>query len=54
VIAQEIVRTLVGSIGLIAAVPITTFLAAAVATTEPAPTPAPRRTPVSRGSRRTA
>jgi uncharacterized membrane protein len=45
-IAQEIVRTLVGSIGLVAAVPITTFLAAAVATTEPAP--------VSRGSRRTA
>ncbi|MGH3761589.1 YibE/F family protein [Actinophytocola sp.] len=51
VIAQEIVRTLVGSIGLIAAVPITTFLAATVAATEPAPV---RRKPVSRGSRRTA
>ncbi|HWM05905.1 MAG TPA: YibE/F family protein [Actinophytocola sp.] len=36
-IAQEIVRTLVGSIGLVAAVPITTLLAAAVATEEPAP-----------------
>lgn len=35
-IAQELVRTLVGSIGLVAAVPITTFLAAAVAATEPA------------------
>lgn len=34
-IAQEIVRTLVGSIGLIAAVPVTTALAAAVAATEP-------------------
>jgi uncharacterized membrane protein len=35
-IAQEIVRTLVGSIGLVAAVPITTALAAVVATQEPA------------------
>jgi uncharacterized membrane protein len=51
VIAQEIVRTLVGSIGLIAAVPITTFLAAAVASAEPAPAAARK---VSRGSRRTA
>ena len=43
-IAQELVRTLVGSIGLVAAVPITTFLAAAVAATEPVPDPAkPRR-----------
>jgi uncharacterized membrane protein len=48
VVAQEIVRTLVGSIGLVAAVPITTFLAAAVAATEPAPEPAPpRRRPAS-------
>ena len=51
VIAQEVVRTLVGSIGLVAAVPITTFLAATVAAAEPAPTV---RRPVSRGSRRTA
>jgi uncharacterized membrane protein len=68
-IAQEIVRTLVGSIGLVAAVPVTTALAAAVAASEPMvpkerrrpapkPTPAPRkpepRRPVSRGSRRTS
>ena len=49
-IAQEIVRTLVGSIGIVAAVPVTTALAAAVAAQEkPAPTssrrrPAPGRT----------
>jgi uncharacterized membrane protein len=28
VVAQEVVRTLVGSLGLVAAVPVTTFLAA--------------------------
>jgi uncharacterized membrane protein len=32
VVAEEIVRTLVGSIGLVASVPITTWLAAFVAT----------------------
>jgi uncharacterized membrane protein len=37
-VAQEIVRTLVGSIGLVAAVPITTALAAWVANHEPPPT----------------
>jgi uncharacterized membrane protein len=37
-IAQELVRTMVGSIGLVAAVPITTALAAAVATRESAAT----------------
>jgi uncharacterized membrane protein len=43
-IAQEIVRTLVGSIGLVAAVPVTTALAAAVATQEkPFETPVRRR-----------
>ncbi|MFD0200586.1 YibE/F family protein [Saccharothrix carnea] len=36
-VAQEVVRTLVGSIGLVAAVPITTALAAFVAGREPAP-----------------
>jgi uncharacterized membrane protein len=36
-VAQEIVRTLVGSIGLVAAVPVTTVLAAIVASREPAP-----------------
>jgi uncharacterized membrane protein len=35
-LAQEVVRTLVGSIGLIASVPITTALAATVASQEPA------------------
>lgn len=40
-VAQEVVRTLVGSIGLVAAVPITTAIAAAVAVREPAET-APR------------
>jgi uncharacterized membrane protein len=34
-VAQEIVRTLVGSIGLVAAVPVTTALAAIVASREP-------------------
>nr|WP_233157907.1 YibE/F family protein [Actinokineospora bangkokensis] len=37
-IAQEIVRTLVGSIGLVAAVPVTTAVAALVAVREPAAT----------------
>lgn len=41
-IAQEIVRTLVGSIGIVAAVPVTTALAAAVASQE---APAVRRKP---------
>ncbi len=35
VVATEIVRTLVGSIGLVAAVPITTWLAAQIAVTQP-------------------
>ena len=48
-IAQEIVRTLVGSIGIVAAVPVTTALAAAVAVQEPL-----AGKPVSRGSRRNA
>jgi uncharacterized membrane protein len=42
-IAQEIVRTLVGSIGLIACVPVTTLVAALVASREPA-IPAKSRT----------
>lgn len=50
VVAQEIVRTLVGSIGLVAAVPITTFLAATVAATETVP----GKTAVSRATRRNA
>ena len=36
-VAQEVVRTLVGSIGLVAAIPVTTALAAIVASREPAP-----------------
>lgn len=43
-IAQEIVRTLVGSIGIVAAVPVTTALAAAVAAQEkPVETPVGRK-----------
>lgn len=59
-IAQEIVRTLVGSIGIVAAVPLTTALAAVVAANEPVAVPAPARKkpaprrPVNRGSRRTS
>ena len=40
-IAQEVVRTLVGSIGLVAAVPVTTAVAALVAVREPAAGPDP-------------
>ncbi|NUT92372.1 MAG: YibE/F family protein [Saccharothrix sp.] len=40
-VAQEVVRTLVGSIGLVAAVPITTALAAFVANREDIPEPEP-------------
>jgi uncharacterized membrane protein len=43
-VAQEIVRTLVGSIGLVAAVPVTTALAALVAVREPALSPGSPRT----------
>jgi uncharacterized membrane protein len=56
-IAQEIVRTLVGSIGIVAAVPVTTALAAAVAAQEKPPvveepTPAPKKPrPASSGSK---
>jgi len=41
-LAQEIVRSAVGTIGLVAAVPITTALAALVADIHPAPTPGHR------------
>lgn len=49
-IAQEIVRTLVGSIGIVAAVPVTTALAAAVASQEKPAEEAPpkKRTPTRR------
>src|SRR5215213_6596009 len=40
IVAVEIVRALCGSVGLIAAVPLTTVLAALVATEEPLPAPA--------------
>jgi uncharacterized membrane protein len=57
-IAQEIVRTLVGSIGIVAAVPVTTALAAVVAAQEkpaieePAPRPTPKKPrPASPGSK---
>lgn len=49
-IAQEIVRTLVGSIGLVAAIPVTTALAALVAVRQevaPAPEPEPEPEPES-------
>ncbi|WP_245614478.1 YibE/F family protein [Actinokineospora inagensis] len=52
-IAQEIVRTLVGSIGLVAAVPVTTAVAALVAVREPAGTITKTRTAgTNRGRRR--
>jgi uncharacterized membrane protein len=41
-IAQELVRTLVGSIGLVACVPVTTFVAALIASSEPAIPEKPR------------
>jgi uncharacterized membrane protein len=44
-IAQEIVRTLVGSIGIVAAVPVTTALAAAVAAQEKPPVEPPTTKP---------
>ena len=37
--AQEIIRTLAGSVGIVAAVPVTTILAALIASREPAPAP---------------
>jgi hypothetical protein len=40
IVAVEVVRALCGSVGLIAAVPLTTVLAALVATEEPQPAPA--------------
>jgi hypothetical protein len=43
VVAVEVVRALCGSVGLIAAVPLTTALAALVATEAPAPHPTPGR-----------
>jgi uncharacterized membrane protein len=42
VVAVEIVRTLVGSIGLVAAVPLTTWLAATIASREDVPPPSHR------------
>jgi uncharacterized membrane protein len=39
-LAQEIVRTLAGSVGIVAAVPVTTLVAALIAIREPAVTPA--------------
>jgi uncharacterized membrane protein len=45
VVATEIVRTLVGSIGLVAAVPITTWLAVRVISTPPTHRHAPERSP---------
>jgi uncharacterized membrane protein len=54
-VAQEIVRTLVGSIGLVAAIPVTTALAAFVASKEKAPEepePEPEPEPVAPTKRR--
>ena len=47
-VAQELVRTLVGSIGLVASVPITTILAALIAMQEHVPEPEPVPAPVRR------
>ena len=49
-VAQEVVKTLIGSIGLVAAVPLTTALAAGIATAAPRPPRPPRR----QGRRRAA
>jgi uncharacterized membrane protein len=46
IVAEEVVRTLVGSIGLIAAVPITTLIASLLAARSPAQPPAVGETPV--------
>jgi uncharacterized membrane protein len=56
VLAEEIVKTVVGSLGLIAAVPFTTALAAAIAVRRPddAPPLGGRRTHAGRGPRRPA
>jgi uncharacterized membrane protein len=40
-LAQEIIRTLAGSVGIVAAVPVTTILAALIASREPAPAQVP-------------
>ena len=61
-VAEEIVRTLIGSIGLVASVPVTTALAALVVsadrTSGPAPAaasaPAPRSSRGGKGRRRKA
>jgi hypothetical protein len=45
IVAEEVVRTLVGSIGLIASVPLTTFLAALVASHNGRPATAAFTTP---------
>ncbi|XHM92383.1 YibE/F family protein [Peterkaempfera sp. SMS 1(5)a] len=54
IIAEEIVRTLVGSIGLVASVPVTTALAALVAARDrvPAPAAAPAAVPAMQGHAR--
>jgi uncharacterized membrane protein len=44
-LAIEIVRTLVGSIGIVAAVPVTTLIAAIVAARTPVPAPVPTDDP---------
>ncbi|MEO3751748.1 YibE/F family protein [Streptomyces sp. B6B3] len=58
VVAEEIVRTLVGSIGLVASVPVTTLLAALVVSADRRPdaaVPAPSRAPgAAEGSRATS
>ncbi len=49
VVASEVVQTLIGSLGLVAAVPVTTGLAAALVTRTVQHTAAARRRPLSRG-----
>ena len=53
IIAVEVIRTLVGSVGLVAAVPITTALAAVVVTGTGLPTGLSERLAAGRGARRT-
>jgi hypothetical protein len=54
IVAEEVVRTLVGSVGLVASVPVTTAIAAAAAASDRAPAKAARRAPRASGVPRAA
>jgi uncharacterized membrane protein len=54
IVAEEVVRTLVGSVGLVASVPVTTAIAAAAAASDRAPAKAARRAARASGGRSAA